>query len=553
MEHSFLESFRSSIINNWDTPALTDYKSTTFTYKDVARKIAKLQILLEHCGIEKGDKVALVGRNSSNWAIAYVATLSYGAVLVPILHEFTAEGIHHIVNHSEAKLLFVGEYVWENIDPNQMPHLSAIFSLKDLDILHHRNEKAKYAREHLNQLFGQKYPNVFKKEDLVFHKEDPEDLALISYTSGTTSQSKGVMLPYRSMYSNLLFAQWAIPMNAGDKIVVMLPMAHMYGMAFEFIYELCKGAHLHFLTRTPSPKVIFDAFAEIKPSLIVSVPLIIEKIFRKQVQPAIGRPAIKAMLSVPVLDTVVTDKIQKQLSDAFGGNFYEIIIGGAAFNKEADVFFNRMNFRYTVGYGMTECGPIITYSDWREHKPFSCGKATPRMEIRIDSTDPHNIPGEVHTRGENVMLGYYKNPDATKAAFTEDGWLKTGDLGVIDEDGFLFLKGRNKTMILGPGGQNIYPEEIEDSLNTMDYVSESLIIDVGDARLEALIYPDMDATDNAGLSYKQIEEIMEKHRVEINKSLPAYSQITRVRITTEEFAKTPKRSIKRYLYQVNKQ
>ncbi|MDR0763705.1 MAG: AMP-binding protein, partial [Bacteroidales bacterium] len=447
MESSFLESFRSSIINNWDNPALTDYKSTTFTYKDVARKIAKIHILLEQCGIEKGDKIALIGRNSSNWVVAYIATLSYGAVLVPILHEFTPEGIHHIVNHSESKLLFVGDAVWENVDPAQMIHLKAIFSLSDFGLLYNRCAQAEYARANLNKLFGEKYPNVFRKEDLIFHNENREELAIISYTSGTTSQSKGVMLPYRSLYSNLLFADGVVPLKPNDNVVVMLPMAHMYGMAFEFFYEFCKGVHLHFLTRTPSPKVIFDAFAEIKPDLIVSVPLVIEKIFRKQIQPVIDKKMIKTLLSIPVLDNVVTDKIQKQLSDAFGGNFYEIIIGGAPFNREADMFFHRMQFRYTVGYGMTECGPIISYSDWREFKPLSCGKITPRMEMKIDSSDPQNVLGEILVRGDNVMLGYYKNPEATKQAFTEDGWMRTGDLGTIDEDGFLFIKGRCKTMI----------------------------------------------------------------------------------------------------------
>ncbi|MDR0619292.1 MAG: AMP-binding protein [Bacteroidales bacterium] len=553
MESSFLESFRCSIINNWDNPALTDYKSTTFTYKDVARKIAKIHILLEQCGIEQGDKVALVGKNSSNWAVAYIATLSYGAVLVPILHEFTPEGIHHIVNHSEAKLLFIGEAIWENVNPAQMIHLTAIFSLGDFKLLHGRNAKAEYARENLNKLFGERYPNVFKKEDIIFHKEKPEDLAIISYTSGTTSQSKGVMLPYRSLYSNLLFAEAVMNLKARHNVVVMLPMAHMYGMAFEFFYEFCTGVHLHFLTRTPSPKVIFDAFAEIKPDLIVSVPLVIEKIFQKQIQPVIDKKMIKTLLSIPVLDSVVTDKIGKQLSDAFGGNFYEVIIGGAAFNREADLFFHRMQFRYTVGYGMTECGPIIAYADWREFKPFSCGKVAPRMEMKIDSSDPQNVPGEILVRGENVMLGYYKNAEMTKEIFTEDGWMKTGDLGVIDEDGFLYIKGRRKTMILSSNGQNIYPEEIESSINTMEYVSESLVLDAGGGRLEAIIYPDMDATDKDGLSYNQIEKIMEKHRVELNATLPAYSQITRIRITTEEFAKTPKRTIRRYLYQLNKE
>lgn len=553
MEEKFLAIIEQSIKDNWEHAALTDYKGATYQYKDIARKIAKLHILFEECGVVKGDKIAIIGRNCANWAVTYLATLSYGAVVVPVLHEFKPESLHHIINHCEAKLLFVGDVIWENLNPADMIRVSAIYSLTDFNVLYCSSERCDAAREHLNQLFGERYPRSFTKDDLHFHVEDNEELALISYTSGTTSSSKGVMLPYRSLLSNLLFAKEVIHNLGPDKTVVsLLPMAHMYGMAFEFLYEMSVGAHVYFLTRNPSPKVIMEAFEEIKPGIIIAVPLIIEKIYRKKIVPVIDRPAVKAMLKLPFLDKTVTDKVRETLVESFGGQFYEIIIGGAPFNKETEDFFKRMQFPYTVGYGMTECGPIIAYEDWSRHVLHSCGKAAPRMEIRIDSADPLHEVGEIHVRGANTMLGYYKNTEATAAAFTEDGWMRTGDLGLLDEAGNLFIKGRSKNMILGPSGQNIYPEEIEDVLNTMPFVSESLVLDTGGGRLEACIYPDFEAADAANMVFEDIQRIMEQNRVELNASLPAYSQIMHVRLVTEEFEKTPKRSIKRFLYQITK-
>lgn len=551
MEQSFLKIMEESVKQNWELPALTDYKGTTFQYKEIARKIAKLHILFEAAGIRKGDKIALIGRNSSNWAVVFMATLSYGAVIVPILHEFKPETVHHIVNHCEAKLLFAGSVVWENLVPTSMIHIGAAYSIDNFELLYTTDERNRHAIEHLNQLFGERYPKSFGKDDIHFHQDLPDDLALISYTSGTTSNSKGVMLPYRTLWSNYKFAEEVLGgLVAGSNVVSLLPMAHMYGMAFEFIYEFGRGCHIYFLTRTPSPKVIFEAFQEIRPNVIIAVPLIVEKIYRKQIQPVIERSAVKALLKLPVIDSVITDKIRTTLVEAFGGNFIEVIIGGAPFNRETEDFFKRMKFPYTVGYGMTECGPIISYAPWASHVLHSCGRAAPRMEIRIDSPDPRNVPGEILVRGMNVMLGYYKNEAATKAAFTEDGWMKTGDMGVLDEEGNLFIKGRCKTMILGPSGQNIYPEEIEDQMNTMNLVSESLVIDAGGGRLEALVYPDFEAVDKAGIPMEQLHSIMEQNRVALNASLPAYSQITKVKILTEEFEKTPKKSIKRFLYQV---
>lgn len=550
-EQSFLKIMENSVKTNWELPALTDYKGTTFQYKEIARKIAKLHILFEAAGIQKGDKIALIGRNSSNWAVVYIATLSYGAVIVPILHEFKPETVHHIVNHSEAKLLFTGDVVWENLQAASMIHVKAIYSVDKFELLHTTDQQNQYAIENLNRLFGEKYPKSFGKDDLHFHEDQPDELAVISYTSGTTSHSKGVMLPYRSLWSNFMFAQEVLPgIQQGSNVVSMLPMAHMYGMAFEFLYEFGKGAHIHYLTRNPSPKVIFEAFQEIKPDIIIAVPLIVEKIYRKQIQPIIERPAIKTMLKLPIIDATITDKIRNTLTEAFGGNFIEIIIGGAPFNRETEDFFKRMKFPFTVGYGMTECGPIISYAPWKTHALHSCGRAAPRMEIRIDSTNPSEIPGEILVKGANVMLGYYKNEAATQAAFTEDGWMRTGDMGVLDAEGNLFIKGRCKTMILGPSGQNIYPEEIEDQLNTMNLVSESLVIDIGGGKLEALVYPDFEAADKEGVSFEQLGPIMEQNRIALNQSIPAYSQITKIRLMTEEFEKTPKRSIKRFLYQV---
>ena len=549
MEKSFIAFVENSIKKNWDLDALTDYKGATLQYKDVARKIEKLHIIFEQSGIKPGDKIAVCGRNSSHWGVTFMATLTYGAVIVPILHEFKADNVHNIVNHSEARLLFVGDAVWENLNENDMPNLEGIILMNDYTLLVSRSEKLDYAREHLNELFGKKFPRNFRKEHVNYRKDTPEELAVINYTSGTTSYSKGVMLPYRVLWSNTQFAHEVLELKAGDSLVSMLPMAHMYGLAFEFLYEFSIGAHIYFLTRMPSPKIIFQAFADIKPNLVVAVPLIIEKIIKKSILPKLETPTMKILMKVPIVNDKIRASIRQKMIDAFGGNFYEIIIGGAAFNQEIEQFLKSIDFPYTVGYGMTECGPIICYEGWKKFKPGSCGKAAPRMEVKIDSEDPQHIVGEILTRGDNVMIGYYKNPEATKQAIDADGWLHTGDLGLLDAEGNLTIKGRSKNMLLGPSGQNIYPEEIEDKLNNMPYVCESIVIQQGDSKLAALIYPDFDAAYAQNLSNADIEKAMEENRVAINAELPAYSQITRVKLYPEEFEKTPKKSIKRFLYQ----
>lgn len=549
MEKSFIAFVENSIKNNWDLDALTDYKGATLQYKDVARKIEKIHIIFEESGIKPGDKIAVCGRNSSHWGVTFMATLTYGAVIVPILHEFKADNVHNIVNHSEARMLFVGDAVWENLNENAMPNLEGIVLMNDFTLLVSRSEKLSYAREHLNELFGKKYPRNFRKEHVTYRKDSPEELAVINYTSGTTSSSKGVMLPYRVLWSNTKFANEVLSLKRGDCIVSMLPMAHMYGLAFEFLYEFSIGAHIYFLTRMPSPKIIFQAFSDIKPNLVVAVPLIIEKIIKKSILPKLETPTMKILMKVPIVNDKIRASIRQKMIEAFGGNFYEIIIGGAAFNQEIEQFLKSIDFPYTVGYGMTECGPIIAYEDWHRYKMGSCGKAAPRMEIKVVSPDPENVVGEIWTRGENVMHGYFKNPEATKEVLNDEGWLRTGDLGVMDREGNLTIKGRSKNMLLGPSGQNIYPEEIEDKLNNLPYVSESIIIQTADSKLAALIYPEFDAAYANGLNESEIEAAMEENRVALNAELPAYSQISKVKIYHEEFEKTPKKSIKRFLYQ----
>jgi len=548
MEESFIAFIEDSIKKNWDLDALTDYKGATLQYKDVARKIEKLHIILEESGIKKGDKIAICGRNSSFWAVTFLSVVTYGAIAVPILHEFKADNVHSIVNHSEAKLLFVGDVVWENLNESAMPLLEGIILMTDFSVPVSRSEKLTHAREHLNEMFGQKYPKNFRQEHISYHKDKPEELAVINYTSGTTSYSKGVMLPYRSFWSNLLFAHDALTLKPGDKIVSMLPMAHMYGMAFEFLYEFSVGCQIYFLTRMPSPKIIFQAFAEVKPSLVVAVPLIIEKIIKKSILPKLETPAMKILMKVPIINDKIKASVREQMIKAFGGNFYEIIVGGAAFNKEIEQFLKMIEFPYTVGYGMTECGPIICYEDWQRFKMGSCGKAAPRMEVKVLSPDPQNIVGDIICRGANVMLGYYKNEEATAQVIDKDGWLHTGDLGVIDANGNVTIKGRSKNMLLGASGQNIYPEEIEDLLNNLPYVSESIVVQQSE-KLVGLVYPDFDDAFAHGLTNKDIERVMEENRVELNSMLPSYSQISKIKIYPEEFEKTPKKSIKRFLYQ----
>lgn len=549
MEKSFIAFVEESIKKHWDLDALTDYKGATLQYKDVARKIEKLHILLAESGIKPGDKVAVCGRNSSHWGVAFLAILTYGAVAVPILHEFKADNIHNIVNHSESRLLFVGDVVWESLNEAEMPLLEGIILMTDFTLLVCRSKQLEYAREHLNELFGKKFPRNFRREHVSYRRDNPEELAVINYTSGTTSFSKGVMLPYRSLWANTQFAFDVLTLKPGDRIVSMLPMAHMYGLAFEFLYEVACGCHVFFLTRMPSPKIIFQAFADVKPHIVIAVPLIIEKIIKKNVLPKLETLKMKVLLKVPIINDKIKATVREQMIQGFGGNFYEVIIGGAAFNQEVEKLLKSIDFPYTVGYGMTECGPIICYEDWKRFKPGSCGKAAPRMEVRIDSPDPQNIVGEILTRGDNVMLGYYKNPEATAQILDADGWLHTGDLGVMDEEGNVTIKGRSKNMLLGPSGQNIYPEEIEEKLNNLPFVAECIVIQQNDNKLVALIYPDFEDAYSQGMSDSDIEAAMEENRTTLNAELPAYSQISRIKIYPEEFEKTPKKSIKRFLYQ----
>ena len=549
MEKSFIAFVEESIKKHWDLDALTDYKGATLQYKDVARKIEKLHILLAESGIKPGDKVAVCGRNSSHWGVAFLAILTYGAVAVPILHEFKADNIHNIVNHSEARLLFVGDVVWESLNEAEMPLLEGIILMTDFTLLVCRSKQLEYAREHLNELFGKKFPRNFRREHVSYRRDNPEELAVINYTSGTTSFSKGVMLHYRPLWANTQFAFDVLTLKPGDRIVSMLPMAHMYGLAFEFLYEVACGCHVFFLTRMPSPKIIFQAFADVKPHIVIAVPLIIEKIIKKNVLPKLETLKMKVLLKVPIINDKIKAAVREQMIQGFGGNFYEVIIGGAAFNQEVEKLLKSIDFPYTVGYGMTECGPIICYEDWKRFKPGSCGKAAPRMEVRIDSPDPQNIVGEILTRGDNVMLGYYKNPEATAQILDADGWLHTGDLGVMDEEGNVTIKGRSKNMLLGPSGQNIYPEEIEEKLNNLPFVAECIVIQQNDNKLVALIYPDFEDAYSQGMSDSDIEAVMEENRTTLNAELPAYSQISRIKIYPEEFEKTPKKSIKRFLYQ----
>lgn len=547
----FIGYLEQSIKDNWDLNALTDYEGSTFQYKDVARKIEKLHILFENAGVTPGDKIALCGRNSANWAVAFLATLSYGAVAVPILHEFKAEQIYSIVSHSEAKLLFVGDQVWPTLKEEEMPTLEGIIYIPDYSLLVSRSEKLTEARERLNEFFGKKYPKFFRKEHVSYRPAtDGESLALINYTSGTTSNSKGVLIPYRAIWSNLLFAREVLgeKVHRGDHVISMLPLAHMYGMAFEFIFEFMQGCHVFYLTRVPSPKVVFKAFADIKPHIVISVPLIIEKIIKKSVLPKLQTVSMKVLLKLPVINSKIREKIREQLFEAFGGRFYEIIIGGAAFNSEIEQFLHKIGFNFTVGYGTTECAPIISYVDWHDFRPGSCGKVAPRMEIKIDSPDPHETVGEILTRGANVMLGYYKNPEATSQALDKEGWYHTGDLGVMDKDGYLYIRGRSKNMLLGSSGQNIYPEEIEDKLNTLPFVSESIVIQKGE-KLYGLVHPDYDEAQKAGLDEAALSEIMEQNRKELNAAVASYEQLSGIRLYKEEFEKTPKRSIKRFLYE----
>lgn len=543
--------YEKSFKENWDRPALSNYKGAVLHYRDVARRIAKMHIMYENCGLVKGDKIAICSRNQANWGVAFISAITYGAVPVPILHEFKSGNVHHLVNHSEAKILFVDDVVWEGLTESEMPNLQAVIQINNFAFLYSKTEKITFVREHLNELFGKKYPMNFTPECLDYYEDSADELALINYTSGTSGFSKGVMIPYRAIYSNIMFAYKVLPMlNNETDVVAMLPSAHMYGMMFELLFELTLGAHVHFLTRVPSPKIIMQALADIRPGIVIAVPLIIEKVYRNKLKPILDKGGVKFLMSVPGLDQVVMKKIRTELIEAFGGKFEEVIIGGAAFNKEVEAFFRKISFPFTVGYGMTECAPIIAYDDWKTNKLLSCGKAAPNMEIRIDSEDPQTVPGEVLVKGMNVFLGYYKNDEATASAFTEDGWFRTGDMGIMDPEGYLFLRGRSKCMILGPSGQNIYPEEIECVLNNMQYVIDSLVIE-DEGALTALIYPDFHQGEVDGLSREALEKHLNDSLVRTNQELPNYARIKKIEVLPEDFERTPKRSIKRYLYQRN--
>ena len=547
---SFNSYIEKSIKDNWEKDALTDYKGATLQYHDVARIIEKLHIMFDEIGVQRGDKIAMCGRNSSHWAVAYLATLTYGAVAVPILHEFTPEQVHNIVNHSEAKLLFVGDVVAPTIDENEMPHLEGIINLPDFSIRLARVEKLTYAREHLNELYGKKFPKYFRKEHVHYFEDTADDLAMINYTSGTTGFSKGVMLPYRALWSNLDFCLTRLgdEVKPGTNLVSILPMAHMYGLAIEMIFPFCQGLHIFFLTRLPSPSLIAQAFADTKPSLIVAVPLVIEKIVRKRVFPKIQNNLMKLLLNMPVVNKKVKQKICEEVYNAFGGNAYEVIVGGAALNQEVEAFMKSIDFPITVGYGATECAPLISYCDHNEFVARSCGKAVDHMEVRIDSADPQHIPGEILAHGLNVMLGYYKNEEETAKALDADGWYHTGDLGLMDAEGNIFIKGRSKNMLLGANGQNVYPEEIEDKLSSMAMVSECIVLQKGDT-LVGLVHPDLEEAQSMHFTHEDLEGIMEQNRQELNAQLPQFSKLSAIILHDEEFEKTPKKSIKRYLYQ----
>ncbi|MGM9709614.1 MAG: AMP-binding protein [Prevotella sp.] len=547
---SFNSYIEKSIIENWDLDALTDYKGATLQYHDVARKIEKLHILFENSGVQKGDKIALCGRNSSCWAVAFLATLTYGAVVVPIQHEFTPDQVYNIVNHSESKLLFVGDVVATSIDADQMPDLEGIIYIPDYSIVVSRSEKLTFAREHLNEMFGKKYPKYFRKEHVSYHRDSAEELSMINYTSGTTGFSKGVMIPYRALWGNLdlMFDVIGKNIKKGSNVLSILPMAHMYGQMVEFIAEFSFGNHIFFLTRLPSPSVVAQAFAEIKPAIVVSVPMVIEKIIRKNVFPQVQTPKAKLLMKMPGIGKKVKEYVRNMVMEVMGGNAYEVIVGGAGLNREIEQFLLDINFPITMGYGTTETAPMITFSDYKNFVAGSCGTAVKHMDVKVLSDDPANKPGEIVTRGLNVMHGYYKNEEATKAVIDEDGWFHTGDLATMSEDGHFFIRGRIKNMLLGSNGQNVYPEEIEDKLNSMALVSESLIVQSED-KLVGLVYPDHDEASAMGFSEEDIINVMEQNRLELNAILPHFSRLAEIRIHNQEFEKTAKKSIKRYLYQ----
>jgi long-chain acyl-CoA synthetase len=550
IKENFVKYIENSLKENWDLPALSDYQGKVYKYGDVARKIARIHIMFEECNVKKGDKISLIGKNSANWAMTYLAIISYGAVAVPILPDFHSTDVHHIVNHSDSVVLFAGDVVWENLDESAMPKLRAIFGLVDFTLLvEGKDEKIKHIYNNLDTIYEQKYRGGITADKLKFDEISNNEVGVLNYTSGTTGFSKGVIIPLNSLAVNVRFARNNLPLDPGNNVVSFLPLAHTYGCAFEFLWPFSIGCHIHFLTRTPSPKIIIQAFHEIRPEVVIAVPLIIEKIYKKQLLPVIGKFSMKMMMSIPLIDKAIFNKINKKLTDVFGGNFKEVVIGGAALNQEVELFLKKIGFRFTIGYGMTECGPLISYANWDKAKLGSAGKLVDALEIKIDSEDPYNVVGEIMVRGENVMLGYYKNPEATQQALDKDGWLHTGDLGVIDKDNYVYIRGRSKSMVLGPSGENIYPEEVEAKLNNMPYVMESVVLDHKN-KLVALVYPDYDLVDAEKIDEKGLLEIMEETKKEVNKTLAKYMQISKIKIHPEEFEKTPKKSIKRFLYSV---
>ena len=549
MDERFLELIEKSIKTHWELPALTDHHGKTFYYKDMAEEIAKLHIVFEQANIRKGDKIALMGRNSSRWAISFFGILSYGAVAVPILNDFKPDNVYHIINHSETKFFFVTDSNWGNLDKSAMPNLTCCISLDNFSVIFSRQFETVQIYEHIDARFREQYPESFTPEHVKYHIEESDELALLNYTSGTTGFSKGVMLPFRSLWGNTRFAADMFPfVHAGDNFVSMLPMAHMYGLAFEILHNINKGCHIHFLPRVPNPKSVIESFAVARPTLVIAVPLVIEKIVKNNVFPILKQPKMKILLKIPFVKQLIKKKICSKLNTAFGGNFFEIVLGGAPLNKEIETFLKSIGFRYTVGYGMTECGPLISYEPWKTFKPGSVGRAIDRMKIKIDSANPECETGEILVSGTNVMLGYYKNPTATAEVMMPDGWMRTGDLGIVDKDGFLFIRGRSKALILSSSGQNIYPEELESILNNLSYVSESLVIQKQD-KLIGLVYPEWERAEKDGLSEDELQNIMINNLDTLNRQMPNYSRLSEIRLRKEPFEKTPKQSIKRFLYQ----
>jgi long-chain acyl-CoA synthetase len=552
LKENFTQYLEDSIKKNWDLPALSDYKGSTYYFKDVGRKIARIHIMFEQCDVKKGDKVALLGKNSANWAMSYLAITTYGAVVVPILPDFHPDDMHHIINHSDSVILFVDEQIWENLDESNMPDIRAVVSLQNYNILIQGNrEKVQTIYDSLNDLYTEKYgEDGIQQHEFSIEKIPNKEVGVLNYTSGTTGFSKGVMLPLNSLAANIRFANENMPLQPGDNLVSFLPLAHTYGCAFQFLWPFSIGCHIHFLTRTPSPKIITTAFKEIRPTLIIAVPLILEKIYKKQILPSIQKKSMKVLMKLPLVDRAIYKKIYSKLNEAFGGNFHEVVIGGAPLNPDVEKFLKKINFPYSVGYGMTECGPLISYANWDKTKFGSSGKLVDTLELKIDSPDPYNEVGEIMVRGENVMYGYYKNEEDTRQSLDEEGWLHTGDLGVTDDDQFIFIRGRSKSVIIGPSGENIYPEEIESKLNNLAYVQESLVLEK-DQKLVALVYPDYDLADQEGINTKNgLEEIMKENRQELNESLPRFKQVSRIKLYPTEFEKTPKKSIRRYLYTI---